>query len=121
MRKILTLATVMFLAALVIGVPVFAQSIPQIQTPVVFPDLETFINFLLGLIRPVVLLVLILTLMYGGFVYLTAQDDDSKVASAKKIMTAAIVGFVIIVLAPVMVQLVGAFLGIRQGFLDVGI
>lgn len=100
---------------------VFAQSVPQIPNPVNFPDFESIINFVLGLIRPIVLLTLIATLMYGGFIYLTARDDDKKVANAKKIMTAAIVGFVIIVLAPVVVQLVGSLLGIRAGFLDVGI
>jgi len=97
----------------------FAQSIPSIPNPVNFPDFESIINFLLGLIRPIVLLTLIATLMYGGFVYLTAHEDDKKVGNAKKIMTAAIVGFVIVVLAPVIVQLVGSLLGVRAGFLDI--
>lgn len=120
MKKQIVVALII-VGLLVLPSQILAQSLPQIPNPVNFPDFESIVNFLLGLIRPLVLLTLIATLMYGGFVYLTAQDDDAKVANAKKIMTAAIVGFIIIVLAPVAVQFVGALLGVRQGFLEVGI
>jgi hypothetical protein len=50
--------------------------------------------------------------MYGGWVRLTAKDDAEKVASSTKIIVAAIVGFVIIALAPVIMQFVSSLLGV---------
>jgi hypothetical protein len=92
----------------------------QVPNPSRYGSLEEIINVLGGLIRPVVILVLIAMLMYGGWVRLTARDDAKKVESSSKIITAAIVGFAIIVLAPVIVRFVGSLLGVQGGILDFG-
>lgn len=97
---------------------VFAQRILDIDNPVVFDSLEEVINYFLGLIRPVIILVMVASIMYGGWIYLTAGSDDKKVGQARQIITAAIVGFIIIVLAPVIVQFVGSLLGVRDGVVD---
>lgn len=119
MRKKLRFFPLAMLATLVL-LPrqVLAQRIAAIPNPVVFPDLESVINFFLSLIRPIIVLALVATLMYGGWVYLNAKDDDAQVSKAKKILTAAVIGFIIIVLAPVIVQLVGSLLGVQGGLFN---
>jgi hypothetical protein len=117
MRKITALLVIVLSVFLTPSV-VWGQRIGALPNPVVFPDLESIINFFLGLIRPIVILALVGTLMYGGWTYLNAKDNDKEVERAKKILTAAVVGFVIIVLAPVIVQFAGSLLGVRGGLFD---
>lgn len=42
--------------------------------------------------------------VYGGFKYITSEGDPNKIASAKKILTSAVIGVVIAVLASVIVN-----------------
>lgn len=89
----------------------------QIQNPVAFENITEIINTYIPLLRLIFTVAFVGILMYGGFVYLTAGADDGKVATAKKIIIAAIVGFIIIVLAPAIVQFVGALLGVEGGLI----
>ncbi len=50
------------------------------------------INYLLGFVG----VVLIAILVYGGFTYMTSAGNEKKIESAKKILTYAIIGVVII-------------------------
>jgi hypothetical protein len=109
--QIISLSIAGFFAA---SAPVFAQ----IQSPVVFPDLSAAINAYTPLLRLVFTLIFIGMLIYGGFVYLTAGSDDGKVGNAKKIIVAAIGGFIIIALAPAIVQFIGALIGVRGGLIE---
>ncbi|MFS8131384.1 MAG: hypothetical protein ACMG57_05415 [Candidatus Dojkabacteria bacterium] len=84
--------------------------IPCVTT---YCTLEEFINALTKLIVPVFLLTFAAMLLYGAFVYLTARDSADKVASAKKIMVAAIIGFVLAVLAPTIVNFIAGLLGVQ--------
>ncbi|MFC1787621.1 hypothetical protein ACFLZY_00140 [Patescibacteria group bacterium] len=61
-----------------------AKSITQITGNVINSALS-----LLGII-------FLILLIYGGFIYLTAQGDDTKVKKAKSILTTAVIGIVII-------------------------
>lgn len=115
-RSLKNITTILTAALLTLASPSLAlaqgTSVVTIQNPSTFNSLEDILNFFLGLIPGIVVLIFIAILMYGGFVYLTAQDNDEKVASAKKILVAAIVGFILIVLAPVIAQFAGALLGV---------
>jgi threonine/homoserine/homoserine lactone efflux protein len=82
----------------------------KIPNPTVFDNLEEVINALTRLIVPVFLLTFAAMLLYGAFQWLTAKDDAGKVESAKKIMGAAIIGFVLAVLAPTIVNFVASFI-----------
>jgi heme/copper-type cytochrome/quinol oxidase subunit 2 len=90
----------------------------NIPNPVKFNSLEEVINTLLGLVRPIVVLVFLGTVMYAGWVRLTAQDNADKVEQSTKIMIAAAIGFAIIVLAPVVVEFVGSLIGVQGGLLN---
>jgi len=105
-----------FLVTLFVPATTFAQPTTiggiTVPNPSKYDNLEEIINTLGGLVRTVVIVVFLLMLMYGGWVRLTAKDDAEKVASSTKIIVAAIVGFVIIALAPVIMQFVSSLLGV---------
>ncbi len=96
--------------------PVFA--LVRVENPVTVNSLEELVTRLGGVVRTVVVVALIVVLIYGGWVRLTAQDSDEAVAKSSKIIVSAIVGFVIIVLAPVIVELVGSLIGVRGNLVD---
>ncbi len=97
---------------------VLAGGFGNIPNPVKYNSLEEVINTILGLVRPIVVLVFLATVMYAGWVRLTAQDNAEKVEQSTKIMVAAAVGFGIIVLAPVVVEFVGSLIGVQGGLLN---
>lgn len=119
MKRRLTLSLSAIITLIIITTErVQAFQSPLIDNPSSFNSLEEIINTLFGFVRPIVLLTSVAVIMYGGWVYLTAGSDDAKVANSKKIIVAAVLGFIIIVLAPVILQFIGTLFGVRQGLLD---
>lgn len=59
-------------------------------------------------------LLLLLYLIWGGFGYMMSGGDPKAVDAAKKRITTALIGFVIIFVAFWLVQLLGLVLGIPQ-------
>ncbi len=60
------------------------------------------ISFVLGLLG----LIAVIMILYGGFIWLTAGGNEDKVGSAKKIISAAIIGLIVILLAWAIVNFV---------------
>ena len=69
----------------------------------------TFTDFFLGFLG----LLAVLMVIYGGFLYLTAAGDDSKVENGKKIIMYSIVGIVIILISFALIHTV--ITGLGQG------
>lgn len=44
-------------------------------------------------------LIAVIMILYGGFVWMTAGGNEEKVASAKKIISAAVIGLIVVLLA----------------------
>lgn len=44
-------------------------------------------------------LIAVIFILYGGFVWMTAGGNEDKVATAKKVISAAVVGLIIVLLA----------------------
>lgn len=91
-----------------------------IPNPSKYNSLEDVINTVSGLVRIVIVLALVIALMYGGWVRLSSQGNEDKVAQSSKIITSALIGFAIIVLAPVIVDFFGKFIGAQGNLLDLG-
>ncbi len=85
----------------------------QIPNPTPIDSLEELVTMVARLIVPVFILTFLAMLLYGAFVYLTAQGDDAKVEKAKKIIVTAIIGFVLAVLAPSIANIVAGILGVE--------
>lgn len=73
----------------------FGENLDTVNKTDVFAQLGTFVNYVLTTIG----LVSLLMFLYGGFIILTSQGNDEKVGEARKIITYAVVGVVIIALA----------------------
>ena len=104
-------ATILF-AGLFAYTKVHAQEIP---CPLAGGcDLLENIQKLTGLVRPVAIIALIGVIIYGGFTRLTAAGDPEKEKKSMQILTAGIVGFLIIVFAGVLVGFIGDLLGVEN-------
>ncbi|MFC1639110.1 pilin, partial [Patescibacteria group bacterium] len=53
------------------------------------------VNALFGLLG----IIVVILILYGGFIYMTSQGDPAKIDTAKKIITNAVIGLVIILAA----------------------
>ncbi len=58
-------------------------------------QITSIIQWVLGFLA----LVAVIMIIYGGFIWLTAAGNEERVGQAKKIISAAIIGLVIILLA----------------------
>jgi hypothetical protein len=62
-------------------------------------DLPTLIGGLINAVLGVVGIVFVVLVVYAGVLYMTAQGEAGKVEKAKTMLTQAVIGIVIIVLA----------------------
>lgn len=62
-------------------------------------DLPTLIGNFIAVLLSVLGIVFVVLIVYSGFNYLTAMGDDDKVKTAKKNLTNAVIGLVIIIAA----------------------
>lgn len=81
------------------------ENCPTIQSAVV-----RLINFMLGLVG----VLSIAALVYGGIFYIISLGNDSRVTTAKKTITWAIIGLVVSLISVLMVRFVGRTLGVTQ-------
>ena len=75
-------------------------------------SLGEIVSSFLKILFPIVGLLLLLYLLYGGYQYMLSRGDPKALESAKGIITNALVGFVIVFIAFWLVQLIGRVLGI---------
>ncbi len=62
-------------------------------------NIVTFVLGLLGLIA-------VIMILYGGFIWLTAGGNEDKIGSAKKVISAAVIGLIVILLSWAIVNFV---------------
>ncbi len=74
-------------------------------------DLTRIVGSLIGQALGLLGLVLLAILIYAGFLWMTAQGDESKVKKAKDMITQAVIGLVIIVAAYAIADFVIGSLG----------
>lgn len=65
-------------------------------------------NWILGIVGSLTLLMLV----YGGFVFLTSAGSNEKVGEAKKIITAAVIGLIIVFSSAMIIRFVSTSLGL---------
>ncbi len=90
----------------------------EIQTPDNIPSgvnatsdvLQTVFN----LLTFAVVVGALIFILYGGILWVTSQGDKGKIDHARRTITYAIVGLVVMILAFVIVQTVGMLLGISD-------
>jgi hypothetical protein len=71
------------------------------------PIIQTVIQVALSFLGVIFLILMI----YGGFLWMTASGNEEKVSKARKILTAAIIGLIIVIGAYAITELVMSKLG----------
>lgn len=103
-KAALVLGTVTTLAMPVIGhaaAPVTSFSIESIGASLGLgeADLKTTVLNIIRLLLGLMTLIAVTLIIYGGFVWLTAAGNEDNIEKAKRIISAAVVGLIIILLA----------------------
>lgn len=80
-----------------------------------FPDLATLINVILKNSITIIGIVLVALLIIGGlqFIIGAGGDDPKKVAQSKAIITDALIGFAVTLLAYVIIQIIQVITGLE--------
>ena len=76
-------------------------------------DARSAISYFTALILPIAALLLLGIIIYGGFTKLTAAGDAEKEKKAMAILKNAIIGFIIIALAGIIVATLGGLFGFK--------
>ncbi len=91
--------------------PTGYYNIPDIS---IIKTLEQLINALASIARPVIILTFGGMILYGAWIRMTSQGNPDKVEQSMRILVAAIVGFIIIVFAPVISDFLLKLLGVNM-------
>jgi hypothetical protein len=95
---------------LVFPVTAYAQ-VNQIVPPLSL-SLEELFEKATSFIRPAVLITFLFVVIIGGFTRMTAAGNPEQEEKSMKILTAGIIGFIIVAIAPVIVDFVAQILNI---------
>lgn len=111
-KKLLaTTVTVSLMSAFMTPLVVSAVGITGPQNSA-FSNLPNAISTVSGWVRPAASLALLGSTIYGGFLRETAGADPEKVKKAMMVISSSIIGFTIIVLAPLIVGTISAIFGV---------
>ena len=91
----------------------------EIAGPLGDVDIAELINRLSSIVVPITVIAFLGVVIYGGFTRLTAAGDPEKEKKSVHILTAGIIGFLIIVFAPLIVGFIGEILNIQGGIIDI--
>lgn len=107
MKKFLISITITLIMAIPFGVTVFAQNIPNPGGDR-FKDFPTTIDTLSSWIRSLAILLYLAMMLYAGYIRMTAGGDPEKAKKAIQIIMYSTTGFILIIIAPLIIRTVGA-------------
>ncbi len=86
----------------------------EVEAPAGVPEvtLENLVSFGVNILFVIGIILTLIFLIWGGILWITSQGDEEKVKKARKTLTYAIIGIVVILLSAVIIQFVGTLLGI---------
>lgn len=82
------------------------------ECPATIPDLDVIFKNVVGVILALAGLVLFIMLIIGGFRFITSNGDPKAVDSAKKTLTSAIVGLIVLLFAYVILTVISKLTGV---------
>lgn len=93
------------------SLPIRAVEVPSPIDPSI-ENIGQIISKISGLITPISVLGFIFTVIYAGFVRMTAAGDPEKEKKGMKIAVGAAIGFAIMALAPLFVKVLARIMGL---------
>lgn len=85
----------------------------QINNPTSYGSLSEFILTLVNLAISFSVVLAIVALVIAGFKYILAMGDEEKIEDATKSLIFALVGLVIVFIAPLLVEYISTLLGVE--------
>lgn len=110
-RKIIKIST---LALTTFGFLSSSTSAATIPNPIEPKTIADVINRVSGFVQPILVITLLVLIFAAGFTRLTSAGDADKEQKSVKILTSAVIGFIIVVLAPLIIKIVGSILGVKD-------
>ena len=83
-------------ALIVLGITLPRITSAQITNPINAPDLSTLLNDIIDIIILLATPVIVVFVIYAGFLFVTAGGNEAKITSAKKILFWSLVGALIL-------------------------
>jgi len=80
-----------------------------------YTNISSIVNNVIPFVISIAGIILFFVLMWGGYDYLTSQGTPEKIKSANAKITAAVVGFVLLVLSFFITRVISYVFGISQG------
>lgn len=115
MKKLATLATSTAMT-LALAVPAFAQNIGVSQpTEVKIVDIGKLISTGVSVIMILAGILVFVFLVWGGMEWILSGGDKTKVESAQKRITNALVGLAIIASSWALIKIISYFFGVQSG------
>ena len=84
-----------------------------IGNPTTHESLEAFVLSSINIAISFSIIIAIMALILSGFKYILAMGDEEKVKDATRSLIFAIVGLIIVFIAPLLVQYVTSFIGME--------
>lgn len=101
-RRYLVVGTAV-VVALFVALPTYAVDLNlRVGNPTPFTSVEAFIQGVLNVIMILATPIIVLVIMYSGFLYVTARGNAEQVKQATRSLTYAIIGAILILGAVVM-------------------
>lgn len=82
-----------------------------IQNPLKYSTVEEFLSSLLIVARNIVVLLALIFIILGALMYITSGGNDKRISAAKACITAALIGFAIVLAAPAFLKEIANILG----------
>jgi len=110
MRK--NLAILIFLS-LVLPSLVLAQTVITIQNPLTATNFEEVVNSIINFIFYVGVALAPLLIIYGAFYLLTSGGDPGRIDTGKRIISYALIGLAIVLMAKGLLAIIEQVLGVK--------
>ena len=95
MRKIISKLSLRFLKVLFFFTPAIALAAPLDNPNAVFSTIDRIVGFMLQIL----IVGSVFVVMYAGYLYMTAGDNEDQIGQATKVITYAVIALVIGLLA----------------------
>jgi len=98
---------VAFLGAALLGTSALAVTI---ENPITSSSIEAVVDRIANFLILVFIPIAVIMILYGAFTFITADGDEAKIKKAKQILTWAVVGIAILLVAKSTVVVIESFL-----------
>lgn len=106
MKKIIKKQSLFLIVSILLLSPfvIFAASV--IENPLTYGTFNELIEHILGFIFTLAIVLVPLIVVYAGFLFMTSEGDPIKVGNAKKLLTYAVVGLIIVLLSKAIISII---------------